>query len=145
MRVTEQLEGERQGDALGVSAVAIGDVTEGSRRLARSGGRARGALVGSVEPGGPAEKAGIEAGDIILEFNGRDIEKRIRPAAHGRRYQAGHARTAAAYGARVRRGRFRLRPWPNSHADAKVRTCGGNSTRADDSQQGRRQSPMHSA
>lgn len=28
-----------------------------------------------VEPGGPAEKAGVEAGDIILKFNGAAIEK----------------------------------------------------------------------
>lgn len=55
-------------------AVAIGEVT---KEVADSLGlgRARGALVGSVEPGGPAEKAGVEAGDIILKFNGRDIER----------------------------------------------------------------------
>lgn len=32
-----------------------------------------GALVSSVERGGPAEKAGIEPGDVILKFNGKDI------------------------------------------------------------------------
>lgn len=37
--------------------------------------RPRGALVASVEPDSPADKAGIEAGDIILEFDGKDIEK----------------------------------------------------------------------
>ncbi len=36
---------------------------------------ARGALVASVTPGGPAEQAGIEAGDVILEFDGKPIEK----------------------------------------------------------------------
>jgi serine protease Do len=33
-----------------------------------------GALVGSVNPGSAAEKAGIESGDIILEFDGEGIE-----------------------------------------------------------------------
>jgi len=36
---------------------------------------AEGSLVRSVEPGGPAEKAGIEVGDIIVGFNGRKIER----------------------------------------------------------------------
>ncbi len=73
MRVSEQLKASGK-VTRGRIAVAIGDVT---KEVADSLGlgRARGALVGSVEPGGPAEKAGIEAGDIILKFNGRDIEK----------------------------------------------------------------------
>ncbi|MGO4158551.1 DegQ family serine endoprotease [Cupriavidus sp. YAF13] len=73
LRVTEQLKATGK-VTRGRIAVAIGDVT---KEVADSLGlgRARGALVGSVEPGGPAEKAGIEAGDIILKFNGRDIEK----------------------------------------------------------------------
>ena len=37
--------------------------------------RARGALVASVTEGGPAEKAGLAAGDIILEFNGKPINE----------------------------------------------------------------------
>jgi serine protease Do len=32
-----------------------------------------GALVNSVEKGGPAEKAGVEPGDIILKVDGRDV------------------------------------------------------------------------
>jgi len=38
-------------------------------------GKATGALVRSVESGGPAEKAGVEPGDIITKVDGRVIEK----------------------------------------------------------------------
>lgn len=38
-------------------------------------GKTQGALVRGVETGAPAEKAGIEAGDIILKFDGKAIEK----------------------------------------------------------------------
>jgi serine protease Do len=38
-------------------------------------GKPTGALVQSVEAGGPAEKAGIEAGDIIVKVDGKAVEK----------------------------------------------------------------------
>ena len=38
-------------------------------------GKAQGALVRSVEAGAPAEKAGVEAGDIITRFDGKVVEK----------------------------------------------------------------------
>ncbi|MFT3717992.1 DegQ family serine endoprotease [Pseudorhodoferax sp.] len=38
-------------------------------------GKPQGALVRSVEAGSPAEKAGIEAGDIIVRFDGKPIER----------------------------------------------------------------------
>jgi serine protease Do len=38
-------------------------------------GKPVGALVQGVEPGTPAEKAGIEAGDIIVKVDGRTVEK----------------------------------------------------------------------
>lgn len=38
-------------------------------------GKAQGALVRGVESGAPAEKAGVEAGDIIIKFDGKPIEK----------------------------------------------------------------------
>jgi serine protease Do len=38
-------------------------------------GKPTGAMVRGVETGGPAEKAGIEAGDIIIKFDGKAIEK----------------------------------------------------------------------
>jgi serine protease Do len=35
--------------------------------------KAQGALVNSVEKGGPADKAGVEAGDVILRFQGQPV------------------------------------------------------------------------
>jgi len=43
--------------------------------------RPRGALVAAVTEGGPAAEAGIEQGDVILQFNGREVpEMRRLPA-----------------------------------------------------------------
>jgi serine protease Do len=46
------------------------------RNLAESFGldRPRGALISQLAPDGPAEKAGLEPGDIILEFDGEEID-----------------------------------------------------------------------
>ena len=38
-------------------------------------GKPRGALVSSVTEDGPSEKAGIKTGDVILKFNGKDVEE----------------------------------------------------------------------
>jgi serine protease Do len=56
--------------------VVIQEVTP---ELAQSFGlpQPEGALVSDIEPGSPAEKAGIRKGDIILKYNGKDI-KRVR-------------------------------------------------------------------
>jgi serine protease Do len=35
----------------------------------------KGALVADVTPGGPAEKAGIQRGDVIISFNGKEIKE----------------------------------------------------------------------
>lgn len=50
-------------------------IQEVSKELADSFGlpRAAGALVNAVEKGGPAEKAGVETGDIILKFDGKPV------------------------------------------------------------------------
>src|SRR5438094_3873892 len=52
-------------------------IQEVSASLARSFGleRPQGALVSTVESGGPAEKAGVKPGDVILAFNGKPIEQ----------------------------------------------------------------------
>ncbi|MGH8630209.1 MAG: PDZ domain-containing protein, partial [Burkholderiales bacterium] len=50
-------------------------IQEVTKELAESFGlsRPQGALVNSVEKGGPADKAGIEPSDVILKFNGRTV------------------------------------------------------------------------
>jgi serine protease Do len=61
-----------------VSRGRIGvSIQEVNAQFAESFGldRPRGALVGSVEPGGPADKGGVKAGDIILSVNGRVVER----------------------------------------------------------------------
>jgi serine protease Do len=37
--------------------------------------QAKGALVANVTPGGPAEKAGIRQGDVILKFDGKEVDQ----------------------------------------------------------------------
>ncbi len=56
----------------GRMGVSIQEVT---REMAESFGlsKAGGALVNSVEPNGPAARAGIEPGDVILRFDGKPI------------------------------------------------------------------------
>lgn len=72
MDVARQLQetGEVERGWLGVM---IQDVT---RELAESFGldRPHGALVSQVMEGSPAEDAGIQSGDVILEFDGREVE-----------------------------------------------------------------------
>jgi serine protease Do len=71
MRVADQLKTSGK-VTRGRIAVAIGEVT---KEVADSLGlpKAQGALVSSVEAGGPADKAGIQPGDIILKYNGHDV------------------------------------------------------------------------
>jgi serine protease Do len=73
MRVSEQL---RQNGRVtrGRIGVQIGEVT---KEVAESLGlgASHGALVRSIEAGSPADKAGIEPGDIIVRFDGKSIEK----------------------------------------------------------------------
>ncbi len=73
MRVSNQLKTSGK-VSRGRIGVAIAEV---SKELAESLGltKARGALVRNVEAGAPADKAGLEAGDVILSFNERMIDK----------------------------------------------------------------------
>ena len=54
--------------------VQIGEVTKDVAESLGLG-RTSGALVRAVEAGGPAEKGGVEAGDIITRFDGRTVER----------------------------------------------------------------------
>ncbi len=73
LRVADQLKASGR-VTRGRIGVQIGEVT---KDVAESLGlaRAQGALVQRVEAGGPADKAGLEAGDIILKYNGAAIER----------------------------------------------------------------------
>ena len=72
-RVSEQLRSSGR-VTRGRIGVQIGQVT---REVAESLGlgKQQGALVTGVESGSPAEKAGVEAGDIIVRFEGKPIER----------------------------------------------------------------------
>jgi serine protease Do len=84
-RVAEQLRCERP-RAAGRIGVQIDQVTRdvaesiglAARRAPWCAGRGRLA----------ADKAGIEAGDIITKFNGQAIRTRVRPASPGGQYEA---------------------------------------------------------
>lgn len=73
MNVADQL--RNKGEVVrGYLGVLIQEVTSD---LSKSFGlqRPMGALVGETVPNSPAEKAGLQSGDIILEFDGKAIEK----------------------------------------------------------------------
>ncbi len=72
MNVVDQIKATGKA-AHGWLGVQIQDVT---RELAESFGmkKPQGALVSKVLPDSPAEKAGLQIGDIITEFNGQQIE-----------------------------------------------------------------------
>ena len=52
---------------LGVSSAPVGEVLQGSSL-------SRGAVVVALAPNGPAQKAGIHAGDVIVEFDGKTVQ-----------------------------------------------------------------------
>jgi serine protease Do len=73
IRVAEQLRATGR-----VSRGRIGvQIDQVTRDVAESIGlgKPQGALVRSVESGSPADKAGVEAGDIITKFNGQAIDR----------------------------------------------------------------------
>lgn len=73
IRVSDQLRtsGRVQRGRIGVQIDQVSKEVAESIGLAKS----QGALVRGVEAGSPAEKAGLEAGDIILRLDGKNIDK----------------------------------------------------------------------
>ena len=73
MRVSEQLRtsGRVSRGRIGVQIAPVTKDVAESIGL----GKAQGVLVRGIEEGSPADKAGIEAGDIITRFDGKAIEK----------------------------------------------------------------------
>lgn len=73
IRVADQLKtsGKVTRGRIGVQISEVGPEVAESLGLKN----ARGAQVSYVEPGGPAGRSGIRAGDIILEFNGVPVER----------------------------------------------------------------------
>lgn len=72
MQVVQQLKdkGKVTRGRIGVQITPVSDDVAKALGI----GDARGALVSSVEPGGPADKAGVLSGDVILDFNGTEIK-----------------------------------------------------------------------
>jgi serine protease Do len=61
--------GETRRGWLGVKIQSVTDDIAESMNLPKP----RGALIADVTPTGPAEKAGIQSGDVVIEFNGRPV------------------------------------------------------------------------
>jgi serine protease Do len=75
MRVQDQL--RAQGRVIrGRIGVVISEVT---RDVAEGIGlpKAQGAMVSNVESDGPADKAGVQAGDVILKFDGKPVDRSL--------------------------------------------------------------------
>ncbi len=73
VRVSDQL---RNGGRVSRGRIGV-QIDQVSKDVAESIGLGKpvGAMVRGVEAGGPAEKAGVEAGDIITKFDGKVIDK----------------------------------------------------------------------
>lgn len=73
MRVQEQLRTKGR-VTRGLIGVQIGEV---SQEVASAIGlpKAQGALVSGVQAGGPSDSAGVQPGDVILKFDGQDINR----------------------------------------------------------------------
>jgi serine protease Do len=67
-------------------------------------GKTEGAVVASVEPGGPAAKAGIQPQDVLFEYNGAKIQGRYAEQLFDLRRRVSDTPVGAAVEIRVKRG-----------------------------------------
>jgi serine protease Do len=74
MRVSDQLRANGH-VTRGRIGVEVGPVSKDVAEAIGLGSKASGAVVVRVEPGSPAEKGGIEGGDVITKFDGKAVEK----------------------------------------------------------------------
>jgi serine protease Do len=58
----------------GYVGVAIQDIPKGAVEALALPANTKGAYVGEVTPDGPAQKAGVQVGDVVVQVNGRDID-----------------------------------------------------------------------
>ena len=66
----------RSGGFMGISfAIPMDEAMRVSEQLRASGRVTRGRIGVQIEPGAPADKAGLEAGDVIVKIDGKPIEK----------------------------------------------------------------------
>ena len=81
--VVDQLEqfGETRRGWLGVRIQPVTDEIAESLGMAT----AKGALVAGVIKGGPVDNGSVQPGDVIIKFDGKDVERDARPAARRRR------------------------------------------------------------
>jgi serine protease Do len=73
MPILQQLRdfGETRRGWLGVRIQPVDDATAEALRL----GTARGALIAGIDEKGPGKPAGLEVGDVILKFDGKDVKE----------------------------------------------------------------------
>ncbi|TMG85473.1 MAG: trypsin-like serine protease [Betaproteobacteria bacterium] len=120
MNVVKQLQdkGRVTRGRIGVQIQEVSKETADAFGLAKTAG----ALVNSVEKGGPAEKAGVESGDIVLKADGRTVNSDHRCRAQGR----GDAATGAQ--GRTEQGKGQAEP----HGHGAFRPDRGSEKRARD-------------
>jgi serine protease Do len=80
--VTLEAMGSRKGDEESAAAshekprwgVGLSDLTPGLREQLQAPKEIHGAVVGNVQPGSPADNAGLQRGDVILEVNRQPVQ-----------------------------------------------------------------------